>query len=256
MTMDGSIVASFITSGFMSADRLQGGTLKIGGINNINGEILVVDSEENELVKIGIDGVTLSNGTKLIGGNGVLSNFQFNGKSTCTNEGDFLGFEPMYVNDTNTKTKIIIDALIPENFEITEAKIHLVHTPIYFKSDLNNTGFWGYARKMQAYKVTDLDFKRTAVLLSTYVDDVNYEMSDTQAFGANGYTPSEPSNSSYTTESVTSIDIKEFLSNGYNMLIIESNEEIPALAGDMIEEESYSKTGQVKATLNVIGYMK
>lgn len=232
------------------------GTLKIGGINNINGEILVVDAEGNELVKIGIEGITLSNGTKLIGGNGVLSNFQFNGKSTCTSDGEFLGFEPLYVNNTNVKTKIIIDALIPENFKITEAKIHLMHAPVLFSTSSGSTSFWGYTRKIQAYKVNNLNFKRTAFLLSTYTDDIEYDMSDTQAFGAEGYTPNAPTNSEYDTENIVSIDIKEFLSTGYNMIVIESNEDPPALQGDNIERESYSKTGQVKATLNIVGYMK
>lgn len=39
MTADGSIVADFITSGTMTADRIRGGTLEVGGINNTSGLI-------------------------------------------------------------------------------------------------------------------------------------------------------------------------------------------------------------------------
>ncbi|MBO4981635.1 MAG: phage tail protein [Lachnospiraceae bacterium] len=43
MTMDGKIVADFIASGTMYADRIKGGTLKLGGANNGNGLMQVYD---------------------------------------------------------------------------------------------------------------------------------------------------------------------------------------------------------------------
>lgn len=39
MTMDGRIVADFITSGTMTADRILGGALKLGGKDDVNGRI-------------------------------------------------------------------------------------------------------------------------------------------------------------------------------------------------------------------------
>ena len=41
MTMDGAIVADYITTGTMYADRIKGGTLTVGGYNNDNGVIEV-----------------------------------------------------------------------------------------------------------------------------------------------------------------------------------------------------------------------
>ena len=41
MTMDGAIVADYITTGTMYADRIKGGTLTVGGYNNDNGVIQV-----------------------------------------------------------------------------------------------------------------------------------------------------------------------------------------------------------------------
>ena len=45
MTMDGRIVADFITSGTMLADRIFGGTLSLGGVNNQNGVAMIYNSE-------------------------------------------------------------------------------------------------------------------------------------------------------------------------------------------------------------------
>lgn len=255
MTMDGSIVASFITSGFMSADRLQGGTLKIGGINNINGEILVVDAQGEELVKIGIDGITLSNGTKLIGGNGVLSNFQFAGK--CSANGDMLGFID-YNEDDLTKTKILIDAYIPDNFEVVEAKVILTHSPVFYtKGDLEKSvSFWGYTRKIRVCKVTNLNYKRVCGLYSEYADSEDIEYIELNGFNGGVFNPRIPANQNYITETVLSLNIKDSLIAGSNVIMIDSQEDTPAKAGDFIEREAYSRTGQVKATLNVIGYMK
>lgn len=54
MTMDGSIVADFITSGTMQADRIHGGTLKLGGYNNQDG-VLEVYAIEASKYKIEFD---------------------------------------------------------------------------------------------------------------------------------------------------------------------------------------------------------
>ena len=44
MTMDGAIVADYITTGTMYADRIKGGTLTVGGYNNDNGVMKVRNS--------------------------------------------------------------------------------------------------------------------------------------------------------------------------------------------------------------------
>ena len=47
MTMDGKIVADFISTGTMYADRIKGGTLSLGGADNGNGLIRVHDANGN-----------------------------------------------------------------------------------------------------------------------------------------------------------------------------------------------------------------
>ena len=49
MTANGEIVADYITTGALSADRIYGGTLTLGGVNNQNGQLTVNDSS-NALV--------------------------------------------------------------------------------------------------------------------------------------------------------------------------------------------------------------
>ena len=56
MTMDGKIVADFITAGYMYADRIRGGTLSMGGLDNVNGRIEVLDAAGNTVCRFDKDG--------------------------------------------------------------------------------------------------------------------------------------------------------------------------------------------------------
>ena len=60
MTMDGSIVASYITSGTMTADRVRGGELIAGGSGlGANGQITIKDSSNRNIITINKYGMTL-----------------------------------------------------------------------------------------------------------------------------------------------------------------------------------------------------
>lgn len=68
MTMDGAIVADFIASGTMFADRIKGGTLTLGGEDNTNGVLNVLDKNgalKGKWTKDGIE-MELSDGSKVI----------------------------------------------------------------------------------------------------------------------------------------------------------------------------------------------
>ena len=60
MTQDGQIVADFVKTGTMSANRINGGTLILGGKNNANGTALIKDANGNVLIRLDRDGITLS----------------------------------------------------------------------------------------------------------------------------------------------------------------------------------------------------
>lgn len=65
MTMDGAIVADYVTAGTMFADRIKGGTLKLGGFDNVNGVLVMLDEHGKEVGRWDKDGITLPPGTKI-----------------------------------------------------------------------------------------------------------------------------------------------------------------------------------------------
>lgn len=56
ITMNGMIVADFIAAGTMYADRIRGGTLRMGGDDNVNGVIEVVDANNTVVCRLDKDG--------------------------------------------------------------------------------------------------------------------------------------------------------------------------------------------------------
>lgn len=60
MTMDGRIVADFITAGTMYADRIKGGTLTLGGYDNDNGVMEVRDAGKNVRARINASGINVN----------------------------------------------------------------------------------------------------------------------------------------------------------------------------------------------------
>ena len=62
-TLDGKFVADFITAGTMSAARIKGGTLVLGGVNNGNGSIVVYDASGNVIGRWNNAGIEINGGT-------------------------------------------------------------------------------------------------------------------------------------------------------------------------------------------------
>ena len=54
--------AGWVTTGFMKADRIQGGTLRLGGENNSNGELYVFDANKKLIGTLNKDGMSLTQG--------------------------------------------------------------------------------------------------------------------------------------------------------------------------------------------------
>lgn len=63
MTMNGSIVADFITSGTMQANRIKGGTLTLGGDGNGNGWLKIVNAANQQIGKWDKDGISVGAGS-------------------------------------------------------------------------------------------------------------------------------------------------------------------------------------------------
>lgn len=67
-TIDGNLIADFITSGTMYADRIKGGTLMLGGVGNSNGVLKAYDTAGNAIC-------SLDNESSLLTGDGVSVSF-------------------------------------------------------------------------------------------------------------------------------------------------------------------------------------
>lgn len=84
ITMDGQIVADYITAGTLSADRIKGGTLTLGGSGyNINGQMTVLDKNNKVIGNINRDGAYFVNckiGNWAVYGGDWLG-YEFNNKS-------------------------------------------------------------------------------------------------------------------------------------------------------------------------------
>lgn len=65
LTMDGSIVADFVTAGTMYADRIKGGTLTLGGKDNVSGVAQIQDENGNVLILLDKAGITLADSVKI-----------------------------------------------------------------------------------------------------------------------------------------------------------------------------------------------
>jgi len=63
ITQDGKIVADFITTGTMLANIIKGGTLQMGGVDNQNGLIQVLNENKQVIGTWGKDGINVTGGT-------------------------------------------------------------------------------------------------------------------------------------------------------------------------------------------------
>lgn len=255
-TMDGSLVANMIKTGVLSADRIRGGTLTLGGNNNYSGVFSLQNELAEELIRMDNRGIILSNGAKLIGGNGVLSNFQF-GKFEWTRVGYSTNYletgqgEYLYIN---------IPVFIPSNFSIVEAYITIYHSPI--KWYYGSTNVWGYCRNIKAYKREDSNNYSETVNLSSELFPENdlFDIEIANAFGTYGFTPSVANDSKHISEQKTSINIKNYLTVNKNTVIqLRTANGIPSLnpnIGQIYQKNYLEQTGNLKAVINVIGYMQ
>lgn len=95
-TIDGNLVADFITTGTMLADRIRGGTLEVGGTGlGKDGVISVLNAKGNKVVKIDKDGIEVLKGS--IKG------------TTITAGGSYNADGAIYIKDSSGNTKITID---------------------------------------------------------------------------------------------------------------------------------------------------
>ncbi len=257
--------ADFIRAGEISADRIKGGTLKLGGENNISGKLEIVDEQGNGVLNAGKDGLELQNGTKIIGANGILSQFQF---------GEYDWKEVGYYNETyplqrNTYKFINVPIYIPSNFEVTEARVILKHAPIKWGDNIGNKSVWGYCRNVKLYKQSEQDsfYKEYPIFPSEdYSDEEVLTTEIIGAFGSDGFTAQSANQSTHQSEVITSTDIKNSLQSGFTLLQVRTGNDIPTYNLDVnyvdggltngYQTSVYQQTGAMKVLVNIVGFIK
>lgn len=253
ITMNGQIVADFITAGTMSADRILGGTFKVGGEDYGNGTIEVLDNEGNTVILLNKNGITLTDGTKLIGNQGLLSNLQYK----STSEYGICGFTQRWTTDGNVeypKLDMVCDVFIPSNFQVTSAYATIYHSNMNWFNQ-NNNEINGYCRKIKLYKASTKQAPKVigGYGSSIYTDTTNLKGSEISgAFGTNGYTATNTSGN--TIESKTSSNIASSITTGTNVLFVRTAESTSASSSNW--DDALKKTGRITLVVDVYGYMK
>lgn len=198
--------------------------------------------------------IYLSEGGKVIGGDGILTSIIINGNVNSNTFGGNAQMLPMgYSLDNNNGSSITTmkDCIkfefdIPQDFTITKANIKLKHIPCEYKY-MNKTEHVGYCRNLKLYK--NNEYRTTKFIfdygyMRTENNDNGFdEIYD--AFGENGFTGSP---SEYV--DFESVDIKEEINVGFNCLKIETSNDLVTSLKDM-----YEQSGAVMAILTIYGYM-
>ena len=97
-TIDGNLVADFITAGTMYADRIKGGTLTLGGLDNKSGVAKIEDKEGNTLLILDNNGITLDSSVKIAWGN-------ISGTENVAKSSDIPSKTSQLTNDSNLAYK-------------------------------------------------------------------------------------------------------------------------------------------------------
>ncbi len=139
---------------------------------------------------------------------------------------------------------------LPQDFEVLSAYVTLYTYPCYL-SNLGQKSEWCYPKNIRIYKADDLSNIYLAGEKYGYVRLIGDEFfSEIEgAFGENGFTPKRVTDDDHGLENVTSVDIKNSLNKGYNILRIRSGNE-------PTEEGMWLDSGNGYAVLEIIGYKK
>lgn len=265
ISLDGIINANFIQTGQLNANRIKGGTLTLGGENNVSGKFQILDGQGEGILEASKDGFLLQNGTKLIGSNGILSQFQF-GES----EWKLVG----YLNETypvmrNSYQFVNIPIYIPDNFEIQEAKVVLRHAPVKWDDNIGAKNIWGYSRNIKLYQQDEQDsfYKEYPIFPSEDYSDVEILTNEIEgAFGESGFTAQVANASIHKSEIKVSNDIKDYIKTGFSLLQIRTGNDIPTIGLDVeydsdgfnagYQSNVFKQTGVIQAFITITGFIK
>lgn len=196
--------------------------------------------------------IYLSDGGKIIGGEGMFSNLQF------TSSGD-VGFHVNYESESVIKKYVELNVFIPSGFTVKQAILTLRHRPHrisgqFFNGSTNPPSFSNLAccaKNMQLYKATKEDVL-VYDLNSEFLFDTSVMKTLTNTFDG-GWSPN---NTNESVETSVSLDIAN-LDPGYNRFFIETKDSSPSYPTTLDNYKNILKqTGTITAYLDIFGYMR
>lgn len=255
---------------YISADGVTK-YLMTGNVNLFNGFNTVYTMQDANIeMTYSIDELTGSftgdvystEGNKVVGKYGILTNLQFIGNSfnwygqhNIDSAGAwFLGFNTE-LTGSNWANFIKADAYIPEGFKVTEAKLTVVHKPVLWGDDSSVTG---YCKNIEAYKISNI---KTSTILAAYCSEYDVTSGYTfskidNAMGKGGHTFNSTEVETFVSNDISDIfeDINGNTVSGNYQIAIKTRDSVPILS----DNPNYwlgKDTGHVYMILNIIGYM-
>lgn len=204
--------------------------------------------------------IFLANGGKVIGGDGLLSNLQFN------SVGIIDGWSPLGFNidDRNNVLyqDLYVDYNIPSNFTITSATLTLYTSKVmssYMDGNYQTIETTGTPQQLKLYQGTLNKTRQIFWANGTsyfYRNDLSLGSEISNAFGSSSYTPSISSVGDVVVKDT--IDLTNILSttSGNNQLVVRTNVTKPSNYTTVANRQTVAeKTGMARLVLNIIGYM-
>ena len=137
--------ADFIVAGTMLADRILGGTLRIGGLKNDNGTIVVTDAKKNKIAEISNKGITC------FGINGWNRRVQIKNGAIMLSKND--GSDQIFIDYSGTGGMVIRQGGTFENASDSKGLMRLIDGAVWI--DAEKTGPSGTPGKTGRLEFSD-----------------------------------------------------------------------------------------------------
>lgn len=220
--------------------KIKSKKLALEGYTTINGGFAVDENGNatiaNGAVTINNEGIQMQSGTKIVGGDGMLTQFQFEGNG-------YLGH--LAGASVYERIAVYIPIFIPEHFIITDAVLYGIHTnTIYYVSGNVN---YGSAKNIKLYKTNNRNAPATS---GGYIENV--APSSAQTLVSNlGYANGR-SFSTSTPENFTVANLKNYITTGNQYLYFADYVNNPGADWQACSQ----RTGMMDATVYVSGYLQ
>ena len=242
---------------------IQSHKIALEGYTTINGNFSV-DLDGNIHARNGTfeGNIYLSNGNKVIGGKGLLTNLQFNSDGILKGW-DRLGmviYSNYETGENITYQSVLIEYFIPNGFTVESAYMTLDTTPMEAYYTVPGASDWtkttGKPKSLKLYKG---DGNNSVIVVGSVGGGLNTwnEYSGEEipnAFGSATYTP--PNEEIGKVERKTTIDLKDHIVVGeLGQLFVQTTIAKPSVGSTNSEKIIAENTSVGRATLYVYGYM-